>query len=71
MASLALVFALKAGANLFVTSGTDSKIQKAISLGAKAGANYKSKDWDKKLIELSGNKINVVIDGTGGESFTK
>ncbi|MEP7146900.1 MAG: zinc-binding dehydrogenase, partial [bacterium] len=71
VASLALVFALKTGANVFVTSGTDSKIQKAISLGAIAGINYNNNQWDKKMIELSENKINVVIDGTGGGSFSK
>jgi len=32
---------LAKGANVYVTSGTKDKIQKAISLGAKGGASYK------------------------------
>ncbi len=71
VASLALMFAVKSAAKVFVTSGDDRKLQKAISLGAIAGVNYKNNEWDKKLIGLSGNKINVVIDGTGGESYSK
>ncbi|MDQ3020904.1 MAG: zinc-binding dehydrogenase [Bacteroidota bacterium] len=67
----ALVFALKIEANVFVTSGSDDKIKKAISLGARAGVNYKNENWKQEIIELSDNKINVVIDGTGGDSFSK
>ncbi|MEO8664319.1 MAG: zinc-binding dehydrogenase [Ignavibacteria bacterium] len=70
VASMALTFALKTGAKVFVTSGDDTKIAKAISLGAAGGVNYKKIDWDKQLIELSGNKINVIIDGSGGASYT-
>ena len=32
---------LAKGANVYVTSGNEEKIQKAVSLGAKGGANYK------------------------------
>ncbi|MDQ3193453.1 MAG: zinc-binding dehydrogenase, partial [Bacteroidota bacterium] len=71
VASLALMFAVNSAAKVFVTSGDDRKLQKAISLGAIAGVNYKNNEWDKKLIGLSENKINVVIDGTGGESYLK
>jgi NADPH:quinone reductase-like Zn-dependent oxidoreductase len=71
VASFALVFALKAGANVFVTSGHDQKIEKAISLGANGGVNYKNKNWDKDILKLAGNNINVVIDGTGGDKIQK
>ena len=59
------------GAKVFVTSSNDEKIQKAVSLGAKAGVNYKNDNWAKEIIELSGDKINTVIDGAGGDTFLK
>jgi zinc-binding alcohol dehydrogenase/oxidoreductase len=71
VATLVLLFALKAGANVFVTSGSEDKISKAISIGAMAGVNYNDDNWSQKIIELSGNKINVVIDGAGGNPFSK
>lgn len=71
VATLAIVFALKTGASVFVTSGSEDKISKAVSLGAQGGVNYKNENWDKELIDLSENKINVIVDGTGGDSFSK
>ena len=38
---MALSFCVAAGANVYVTSSDDSKITKAIRLGAVGGANYK------------------------------
>jgi len=71
VATFVLLFALKVGSNVFVTSGEDKKINKAISLGAKGGVNYKNKNWDKEILELSENKINVIIDSAGDDSFSK
>lgn len=71
VSSLALSFALKSCENVFVTSGSDIKIAKAVSLGAKAGVNYNEENWHKKISEISGNKINVVIDSSGGETYNK
>ena len=71
VSSSALVFAVSIGANVYVTSGSDDKIKKAVSLGAKGGVNYKNENWDKEIMEISGNNINVIIDGEGGNTFTK
>lgn len=71
VATFALIFALKAGVNVFVTSGSNSKIEKAISIGAKAGVNYNDTDWDKKIISQCNNKLDVIIDGTGGINISK
>lgn len=71
VSSSVLVFALSAGANVYVTSGSDEKIKKAVSLGAKGGANYKNDNWDKEILEMAGNNINVIIDGEGGDTFSK
>ncbi|RUS14800.1 LOW QUALITY PROTEIN: chaperonin 10-like protein, partial [Endogone sp. FLAS-F59071] len=41
VALAALQFAVAAGANVYVTSSDESKIKRAIELGAKGGVNYK------------------------------
>ena len=45
VALMALLFASAAGANVYVTSGNEEKIEKAKKLGAAGGVNYKEKDW--------------------------
>lgn len=71
VSTFVLLFAISLGARVFVTSGSDDKIRSAISLGAEAGVNYKKENWDKEIFELSENKINVVIDGSGGDTISK
>lgn len=70
VALFALQFAVAAGAEVWVTSGSDEKIQKAVTMGAKGGANYKNADWDKALkAEASG--FDVVIDSAAGDQFAR
>lgn len=64
----AFQFALAAGANVFVTSGSEEKINQAIKLGAKGGANYKDNDAMKALGKSVGG-FDVVIDSAGGSGF--
>lgn len=71
VATFALLFCLKAGAKVFVTSGSDEKIQKAILLGAEGGVKYKDENWAEQLKEMSGGKIDVTIDGTGGDTISR
>lgn len=42
VALVVLQLCIAKGANVYVTSGNDEKIQKAVGLGAKGGVNYKS-----------------------------
>ncbi|MBI5403600.1 MAG: zinc-binding dehydrogenase [Ignavibacteriae bacterium] len=70
VSTFALLFATSFCANVYVTSGCDSKLSKALELGAKAGVNYKNENWDKELNSLCGG-FNFVIDGTGGETISK
>ncbi|RVX76110.1 hypothetical protein B0A52_00467 [Exophiala mesophila] len=74
VALMALEFAKASGANVFVTSGDEQKIKKAIALGAKGGVNYKDKDWDKKLQALlpAQNKLlDAIIDGAGSDVVSR
>jgi len=67
-ALFALTFAVTAGASVWVTSGSADKIERAISLGAKSGVNYKDADWDKQLKRDAGG-FDVIIDSAGGDGF--
>jgi len=71
VSTFASLFALKVGANVYVTSGSDEKINRAIGLGAKGGVNYKNENWDKEIMKMSGGKINVIIDSAGGNAIPK
>lgn len=74
VALMALEFARAAGANVWVTSGTEEKIQKAVGLGAKGGVNYKEEGWDKKLLTLlpaANKQIDAIVDGAGGDVVEK
>lgn len=68
VALFAMQFALAAGASVFVTSGSDTKIQKAVDMGAEGGINYKQKDWAKEL-KSSKRQFDLIIDSAGGPSF--
>ena len=74
-ALFALQFAVAAGAEVWVTSGSEEKLQKAKQLGATGGVNYRQADWHKTLMTLTeAGKIgyfDVIIDSAGGPGFTK
>ncbi|MFZ1202852.1 MAG: NAD(P)-dependent alcohol dehydrogenase, partial [Candidatus Acidiferrales bacterium] len=63
----ALQFARAAGARVIVTSSSDAKIERAKSLGASDGVNYKSHpDWEKEVLALTGGRgVDCVIENGG------
>ena len=65
-----LQFALAAGAKVYVTSGSDEKIGRAVQLGATAGANYTQPDWAEQL-ETQAGAFDVIIDSAAGDGFAK
>jgi NADPH:quinone reductase-like Zn-dependent oxidoreductase len=68
VALFALQFAVAAGAQVYVTSGSDEKIQKALGMGAKEGINYNNNEWVAQLRQLTPG-FDVIIDGAAGKSF--
>lgn len=68
VALMAMQFALAAGAEVYVSSGSPEKIQKALDMGATAGANYREADWDKHLKQAAGG-FDVIIDSAAGDGF--
>jgi zinc-binding alcohol dehydrogenase/oxidoreductase len=64
----ALQFAVAYQARVYVTSGSDQKIEKAKSLGAVSGFNYKSTDWTQLALKQAGG-FDIIIDTAGGPDF--
>jgi NADPH:quinone reductase-like Zn-dependent oxidoreductase len=74
VALMLLHFAVAKGCNVFVSSGSPEKLQKAKELGASGGVNYKDKDWEKQLQKLlppDRSYLDAVIDGAGGDIVLK
>lgn len=68
--TFAIMWAVAAGANVYVTSGSQEKINQAKKLGALDGVIYKDEDWDQQLLaKVSG--FDVIIDSALGEGFSK
>ena len=66
VAQFAFLFAIASGANVYVTSGEASKIEKCLELGAKAGFNYKDDGWQKEALKAC-DGFDLVIDSAGGD----
>jgi len=72
VSSFALQIAKHFGARVFVTSGSDTKLDQAQALGAAGGVNYRTENWTKEIAALAGDKgVDVVIDSVGGETFAQ
>lgn len=71
VALLGLQVAVAAGAEVWVTSGSDEKIERAVALGAKGGVSYRQERWEKTLAAQAGGGFDVVLDSAGGEGFAQ
>lgn len=69
VAGLACLFAIAAGGDVYVTSSSEEKIQKAVDLGAKGGINYGGEEWSKALGKETGG-FDVIVDSAGGSGFS-
>jgi zinc-binding alcohol dehydrogenase/oxidoreductase len=68
VATLVVQMAAALGARVFVTSGSDEKIEKAKEFGAEGGVNYDSEDWSRELKSMAGG-VDLSVDLAGGEAF--
>ncbi|KAF2849774.1 NAD(P)-binding protein [Plenodomus tracheiphilus IPT5] len=74
VALMVLLFAVAQGCNVYVTSGDQEKIDKAVQLGARGGVSYKEDGWDKKVLGLLPKErkyFDAIIDGAGGDVVAK
>lgn len=67
-AVFAVQFAVAAGAEVYVTSGSEEKIQRAVALGATAGVNYHEPNWESQLRKYV-DGFDIVIDSALGKEF--
>lgn len=70
VALMVLLFAVAKGCNVFVTSSSVEKINRAKSLGAKGGVVYIDEGWPKtlqKLLPKDRPFLDAVIDGAGSD----
>ncbi|MBN9385444.1 MAG: zinc-binding dehydrogenase [Chitinophagaceae bacterium] len=68
VALFALQYAVALGARVYVTSGSQEKIDRAIALGALGGANYQAGNWGQNLQEQAGS-FDVIVDGAAGDGM--
>ncbi|HYP18316.1 MAG TPA: zinc-binding dehydrogenase [Opitutus sp.] len=68
VAVFALQFAVAFGAEVWVTSSSQQKIERARTLGAKGGANYTDAEWAKRLAAEAG-AFDAIVDSAGGPGF--
>lgn len=69
VALLALQMAVAIGAEVWVTSGSEAKIERAVALGARGGANYKTPKWAEELTQRAGGPFDVIVDSAAGPGF--
>lgn len=67
-ALFALQFAVAHAAEVWVTSSSPEKIERAVALGAKGGANYTEEGWAADLAKRAGG-FDVIVDSAGGPGF--
>lgn len=59
-----------AAGKLFVTSSSDEKLDRAASLGADGGVNYRDTDVGREVRRLTGKRgVDLVADSAGGPSL--
>ncbi len=68
VATFIVQMAAALGARVFVTSGSDEKIEKAKEFGAEGGVNYNNEDWSKELKSMAGG-VDLSVDHVGGDAF--
>ena len=74
VALMVLLFAVKMGVRVWVTTSDAGKLAKARELGAEGGVNYKEKGWEKALkgmLPKDRPYLDAIIDGAGGDIVLK
>jgi zinc-binding alcohol dehydrogenase/oxidoreductase len=70
VAQVAAQFCAAAGAEVWVTSGEEEKVARALALplGLRGGISYKQANWGRTLLQNTGG-FDVIIDSAVGEAF--
>lgn len=68
VSTFAILWCVNLGAEVYVSTSSEEKLDAAKALGAVAGENYKDPECYKKLRQQSGG-FNAVIDSAGGDAL--
>ncbi len=68
VSTFAILWCVNLGAEVYVSTSSEEKLEVAKALGAVAGENYKDPECYKKLRQQSGG-FNAVIDSAGGNAL--
>lgn len=68
VAQFAFQFCKAVGAEVYINSGNQQKMNKALELGAVVAYNYKDENWVNMAINESGG-FDVIIDSAGGNNM--
>jgi NADPH:quinone reductase-like Zn-dependent oxidoreductase len=68
----AIQIAKLVGCRIFVTAGSDEKLNRAQELGAEFLINYTSEEFDKKIRDLTNRRgVDVVVDYIGADTWVR
>lgn len=70
VATFALQWAVHAGAEVYVTSSAQAKIEHAMALGAMGGVLYTDDDWAQQLQEQA-NGFDIIVDSALGNGVMR
>lgn len=68
VATFALQWALLAGATVYVTSSSPTKVEQSMALGAAGGVLYTDGDWAQQLQEQAGG-FDIIVDSALGDGM--
>jgi NADPH:quinone reductase-like Zn-dependent oxidoreductase len=57
------------GAQVYVTTSTAQKVDRARGLGAAGGMSYLDPEWPQQIRELAGGGLDAAVDSYGGPSW--
>ena len=64
--------AREAGATVYVTAGTEAKLEKCLELGASLAVNYKKQDFFKEVMGVTeGQGVDLILDPVGAGYLTQ
>ena len=69
VSTFAVQIAAAQGAQVFVTSSSQEKLERARALGAAGGVSYRDPEWPERLRDLAGGGLDAAIDSYGGPSW--
>jgi NADPH:quinone reductase-like Zn-dependent oxidoreductase len=54
---------------VLVTTSSEEKLARARDLRAQGGADYRNSDWPKRITELAGDGVDLVVDSAGAPAW--